>query len=157
MPTREIHWRNRTRLRGAVVLVCLVANVSAATTQGSLRDELMRVGGFSAADVAQFEAGQVIARVAPGDNAREVAVLGAVRIRTAKENTLSYFTQLIGFEDGEVTLQFGRFSQPPVASDVNRLTLESDDVDSLKSCRPGDCDLRLGAAGLTEVRQAVDW
>jgi hypothetical protein len=158
MATGEIHrWSRTTHLRAAFVLVCLLANLSPATTQGSLRDELMRVGGFTTEDVAQFDAGQVIAHVAPANNTREVVVLGAVRIRTAKENTLSYFTQFISFEDGEVTLQFGRFSQLPVVSAVNRLTLEPADVDALKTCRPGDCDLRLGAAGLTELREAVDW
>jgi hypothetical protein len=143
-------------MRALLVLACLVMPAAIAT-QSSLRDDLMRVGGFTAAEVAQFDAGEVIARIAPESTDREIAALGAVRIRTAKENTLAYFTQFISFEDGQVTLQFGRFSQPPVVSDLGRLTLEEDDVQALKSCTPGDCDVRLGAAGITELRQAVNW
>jgi hypothetical protein len=140
-----------------LVLFAVAAGALSAQTQGTIRDELMRVGGFTAAEASQFDAGQVIARVAPDENAREVAVLGAVRIRTPKENTLSYFNQLISFEDGEVTLQFGRFSRPPVAADMDKLTLEPGDLDALRNCKPGDCDVRLSAAGMTEFRQAVNW
>jgi hypothetical protein len=158
LSVQQLESRLKTRdVPAWCVFVCLLAGVSAATKQTSLRDELIRVGGFTAAEVAQFDAGQVIVRVAPANNAREVAVLGAVRIRSAKENTLSYFTQFISFEDGEVTLQFGRFSRPPAVSDVSRLTLEPGDLDALKNCRPGDCDVRLGAAAMTELRQAIDW
>jgi hypothetical protein len=140
-----------------LALAGVVASATLATAQGPVGDELRRVGGFTAAEVAQFEAGEVIARVAPGDNDREVAVLGAVRIRVPKEDTLSYFNQFMSFEDGEVTLQFGRFSQPPVVADVSRLTLEADDVNALRACRPGNCDLRIGAAGMAEFQKAVDW
>ena len=146
-----------TRCRASFVMVCLLAGTPAAREQETVRDELVRVGGFTAAEAAQFDAGQVIARVAAAEDGREVAVLGAVRIRSAKEDTLSYFTQFLSFEDGAVTLQFGRFSRPPVVADVNRLTLEGGDVHALETCRPGSCDIRLGAAALTELRQQVDW
>jgi hypothetical protein len=154
---RMIYRRMLASVAAVVMMAAFVAGSTSLTAQGTLRDELMRVGGFTAAEVAQFESGQVIARVAPGNDEREVAVVGAVRIRTPKENTLSYFNQFLSFEDGEVTLQFGRFSRPPAVADVSRLTLEPDDVEALKTCKPGDCDVRIGAAGMTEFRQSVNW
>ena len=150
-------WLCLTRLAALFVLAGVLTGSSTATAQGPLGDELMRVGGFTAAEVAQFEAGQVIARVAPGDSAQEVAVLAAVRIRVPRENTLAYFNQFLSFEDGEVTLQFGRFSRPPVVADVSRLTLEPGDVDALRTCQPGDCDIRIGAASMTEFQRSVNW
>jgi hypothetical protein len=140
-----------------VALLVVVGRPMPEAAQPPARDELLRAGGFSAAEVARFEMGEVIGRVAPGDNQQEVAVLGAVRIRSAKDDTLSYFNQFLSFEDGEVTLQFGRFSQSPVVADVSRLTLEPDDVDSLRTCRPRDCDIRIGAAGIAEFQRVVNW
>jgi hypothetical protein len=143
---------------GVIVLaLALPATLLVGTAQTPLRDELIRVGGFTPQEVTHFEAGQVIARVATGGGDREVAVLAAVRIRATKEETASYFNQFISYEDGTVTLQFGRFSRPPVLQDVSRLTLELPDVNALRSCRPGDCDIRVGAAVITEFQKAIDW
>ena len=139
----------------AFVCAGIAATSPHVSTQAPLRDELKRVGGFTDAEIASFEAGGVISRMAPSGDQREVAVLAAVRIRTPKENTLSYFTQFISFEDGQVTLQFGRFSKPPVIGDVSRLTLDRNDVAALQSCQQGDCDIRIGAAGITEFRSAI--
>ena len=135
------------------------ALLSAAMAQpaSNVRDELVKVGGFSAKEAAAFDAGGVIARVAPGADDREVAALAAVRIRAAKDATLSYFNQFISYEDGSVTLQYGRFSRPPVAGDLARLTLDRADVDALRTCRPGDCDIRVGGAIVGELQKAVDW
>jgi hypothetical protein len=135
------------------------ALLSAAITQpaASLQDELVRVGGFNAADVSRFDAGEVIARLAPGGTDSEVSALAAVRIRTSKDQAVSYFNQYLSYEDGRVTLQFGRFSRPPAASDISRLTLDREDVEGLRNCRVGDCDIRVGAAMIGEMQRAVDW
>jgi hypothetical protein len=139
--------------------VMAAASLLAATTQPAvdLRDELVRVGGFTSADVTRFDAGEVIARLAPGEGDGEVSALAAVRIRTSKDQAAGYFDQYLSYEDGSVTLQFGRFSRPPAPADVSRLTLDSADVDGLRRCKAGDCDIRIGAAMIDEVQRAVDW
>jgi hypothetical protein len=73
-------------------LLVVVARPTPNAAQALVRDELLRAGGFSAAEVARFETGEVIARLTPGDNQQEVAILAAVRIRSDKESTLSYFS-----------------------------------------------------------------
>jgi hypothetical protein len=123
----------------------------------NLRAELVKVGGFTDAEVARFDAGEVIARLAPGATDTEVTALAAVRIRTTKDQAASYFNQYLSFEDGKVTLQFGTFSRPPAAADVAKLTLDRDDVEALRTCKPGDCDIRIGAAMIGELQRAVDW
>ena len=103
-----------------------------------------------------LERGEVISRAGSSDGDLEAAVIAAVRIRAAKELTASYFRQIVDFEDGEVTLQHAAFSQPPKTSDVARLTSSNDERENLRSCRPGDCDVRIGAAGAREVASAVE-
>jgi hypothetical protein len=139
--------------------VMAVAFLQAAAPQPAvnLNAELVKVGGFTDADVARFDLGEVIARLAPGGSEGEVTALAAVRIRTTKDQAASYFNQYLSFEDGKVTLQFGTFSRPPVAADVGKLTLDRDDVEALRRCKPGDCDIRIGAAMIGELQRAVDW
>jgi hypothetical protein len=116
-------------------------------------------------DAAQFpddrvqalQRGEVISRAWTSEGDLEAAVIAAVRIAASKELTASYFKQIVDFEDGQVTLQHARFSEPPRAGDVARLKLDADERSDLRACRPGDCDVRIGTAGARDVGAAVDW
>jgi hypothetical protein len=55
-----------------------------------------------------------------------------------------------------VVPRVGRFSRPPALEDVARLELDQGDVDDLRECKPGRCDLQVGA-GLAQLRAAIDW
>ena len=121
-------------------------------------DKYLRAAGkFTAADLAALEAGTVIAHAEQGGTDTEMIVVAAVKIRSARERTAKYYGDFVSYVDGQVTLAFGRFSRPPTVADVSGLTLESDDVAALRSCRPGDCDLRIGGAGIEKLRSAIDW
>jgi hypothetical protein len=113
--------------------------------------------GFSAAEAAALESGTVIARVVPGTADSEVMVVAAVKIRATREQTLAYYGQMVSYVDGQVTTAFGRFSNPPVVADVKDLVLDADDLAQLRSCTPGDCDLRIGGTGLQTLRTGIDW
>jgi len=51
------------------------------------------------------------------------------------------------FKSGEEILQIGRFSDPPALEDLATLTVGPDDFD-VRSCRVGDCGIRLPAAAI---------
>src|SRR6185295_10056395 len=119
---------------------CVVPVVAALALTGVLRaqtpaSELTRyltdLAGFSASDVASFDAGQVIARTNTSGDEGEIAVIGAIRIRASKERTADYFKLLVTYVDGQVTLQFGEFHRPPQPQDTASLTLPDDDVKNL--------------------------
>ncbi len=120
-------------------------------------DWAMQNGGFSAADVASLLGGEVVTHTQTDAEHLEAVVMSAVRIRTTKEQAVSYFHQLVSYEDGSVTLRYGTFANPPKEADVARLTLDSDDIADLRNCRPKDCGVRIGAAGASALGAAVDW
>jgi hypothetical protein len=117
----------------------------------------LKSAGFTPADMQSLAGGQVIARVDSTSDGGEIVTVGAVRIRATREQATSYYGQMISYVDGQVTLAFGRFTRPPILDDVKDLTLDRDELDALQSCKPGDCDLRLGGAGIDAVRRSVDW
>src|SRR4029453_12002324 len=53
--------------------------------------------------------------------------------------------------------QVGKFHDPPLASDLDGLTLEKDDLDALQDCRPSNCDLQLPAEAMERFRSRVNW
>jgi len=116
---------------------------------------LTTAAGFTRAEVDSLESGQVLAKVVSNDQDAELAVVGAVRIRASRSFVLQYYNEMIRYIDGKVTLQYGKFSNPPAPADVASLTLEPGDIETLKSCKPGDCDLKLGARGIEAARSAI--
>jgi len=112
--------------------------------------------GFSEAELGRLEAGEVIARSETLEDG-EIATAGAVKVSASRERVLRYYGQLASYVDGEVTLAFGRFSAPPALADVAELAFDADEVEELRTCRVGDCDIKLGGSALTALREAVDW
>lgn len=115
------------------------------------------VAKFRPADAAALDAGQVIAKVAPGGVEGEVVAVAAVKIRTSRKQVAAYFGQMVSYVDGQVTRAFGKFSNPPTLDDVKAMSLDADDIAHLKSCKPKDCDLRVGGAAIPKIRAAVNW
>jgi hypothetical protein len=141
----------------AAALGSTVVAGAAGALPADLEQFLLDAARFSAAAVASLETGSVIADVRQGASDAEVVVVAAVKIRVPREQVVSYYGQMIAYVDGKVTLGFGRFSSPPALSDVASLTLNAGDVQSIKSCRPGDCDLKVGGTGIEALRASIDW
>ncbi|HKW00899.1 MAG TPA: hypothetical protein VJN96_13825 [Vicinamibacterales bacterium] len=140
-----------------VVALALTAVPRAQAPASELPRYLKDLAGFAASDVASFDAGQVIARTNSSGDEGEIAVIGAVRIHASKERTADYFKLLVTYVDGQVTLQYGEFHHPPQPQDTASLTLPDEDVKNLRDCKPGDCDVKIGGAGMTEIKSAVNW
>src|SRR5215813_12691469 len=104
-------------------------------------DAYLRKAGFTAAELTSLAGGQVIARVESTGDIGEIVTVGAVTVRSTREQTAAYYDQLISYVDGKVTLGFGRFSNPPTLENVKGLTLDDDDIDAIRSCKPRDCDV----------------
>jgi hypothetical protein len=113
--------------------------------------------GFSAAEVASLADGAVLARTRPHASPREVVVAGAVRIAVPAAFYAERFEDIAAFKTGGPVLQAGRFSAPPLLSDLDRLAIDPRDVDEIRRCRAGDCGLKLSSAAIDRFHSEVHW
>lgn len=134
----------------------LQAQARAADARQQVLDYLARLG-FTSAEASQLDAGQVVARSYVGQVDTELLTVAAVRIDVPRDDVLSYYGRMISYVDGQVTLAFGRFSTPPALADVKDLTLDPADLQALRECRAGTCDLRIGGARIDDLRARIDW
>lgn len=140
------------------IAAALFALVLPASAQQSDVDRYLKdVAKFSADDLASFGAGHVISKATTSSDEGEIAVIAAVTIRASRDRVASYFRQFVTYEDGQVTLQFGEFHHPPQPADVAKLTVPDDDISALRGCKPGDCDVKVGGAGLAELQAAANF
>jgi len=112
---------------------------------------------FTPSEIASLQTGKVISRVDSGADTGELVTHAAIKVRVPHADAVSYYGQMIAYVDGQVTLAFGRFSTPAVPADVAKLAFDRSEIDDMKGCRPGDCDVRMGAAGVKAMQTAVDW
>jgi hypothetical protein len=142
-----------------LTLACGVAAVDA-TPASDLQPDLLNLVSsqlrLSARDVADLEAGRVVARGLPAAAPGEVAALGAIRIDVGRDVFLTRFRDIEHFKRGPEILEIGRFSTPPTLSDLGPLTLTRQDVD-LQDCRVTDCDIRLPAQAIVRFQHEIDW
>ena len=148
---------NNTLLAILVVAASLALTTPARQNARQDVSTYLTRAGLASSDVSRLDTGAVVTHVTNGQSPNELFVVAAVKIRAPRQRVTDFYGQMIAYVDGSVTLAFGRFGSPPSIADVKDLAFDRRDVDDMKSCRPGRCDVRLGGAGLDKLRSAIDW
>ena len=139
----------------ALILAPIVVGGQAADPRPEV-EEVLRKQKFTAADLTMLQGGMVVAH-ANADKSGEIVTQAAVRIQAPHAQVVSYYGQMISYVDGKVVLGFGQFSNPASPEDVARLAFDRGDIDALKGCRVGSCEVRIGSTALSALQAAIDW
>jgi hypothetical protein len=135
----------------------LVVGALAAAPSGPFVHGLLRKEGFSTADLRALDAGQAVVRSLSTPVRQELAHFGVVHIDAPAARFIERFGDIERFERGPGVPQIGRFGTPPQLGDLASLTLPAKDIAALKSCRPGNCDVKLSTASMIRFRNQVNW
>ncbi len=106
----------------------------------------------SADEQQRLDRGEVVALTIGGDD-RQIAILVLARLQAGPERLVEWARAIEQFKRGPFVQAIGRFSEPPVLADLDRLTLDDDDADDAIACRPGDCKLKLTADEMTAFKR----
>lgn len=101
--------------------------------------------------------GGPVTKLLGSDLSKEVAVLGAVWIAASPGAYVQQMRDIERFERGGAFLVTKRIGNPPSADDFASLQLPDEDLDDLRECRAGNCEVKLGANALQALRGGVDW
>ena len=140
------------------LLVCFVATTGLAQTSiTEFQKVLAEKSSFQETDFAALQANQPVVRLVPVSNKREIAVAGLVNIRAGADEFLrSYRDSMLRKSNGAI-LEIGSFGSQPTLADLESLTLETGDIEDLKDCVIGDCEVKLSAAMIDRFRREIDW
>ncbi|MEZ5316060.1 MAG: hypothetical protein R2752_01520 [Vicinamibacterales bacterium] len=112
--------------------------------------------GFSDRDWRNLRNGRSVARLLDAEDGRDVAVFGAVQLRTSAERVLEHVRRIEALERALGVEAVGRIGDPASSQDLATLAFNDQDLHDAARCRPGDCELQLTAAGLSAL-SATDW
>ena len=112
---------------------------------------------LTAENYKQLLQGEPFSKLLPADDSNEVAVFGLVWIAAPISAYISAVKDIERLEKGPNFLVTKRISSPPRLDDFAQLTLPSEDVGDLRTCKIGDCELKLGEDALRRFQKEVDW
>ena len=113
--------------------------------------------GFTAEELAQARGGKSVAKLLPSQDSGEVGVLAAVRLNGTPDRLVLWLKDIAAFRKAAELGVSRRLSDPPAIGDFGDLSLDAGELTALRSCRAGDCDLRLGDTAIQRFQTEVDW
>lgn len=101
--------------------------------------------------------GAPLAKNLDADPGKEVAVFGAIWINAPIAKYIAALQDIENFEKGPGFRATRKVSEPARIQDFAELVLPADDVQDLRSCRAGDCELKVSGEALARIKKEVDW
>jgi hypothetical protein len=101
--------------------------------------------------------GGPITKLLDGDPGREVVVFGSIWINAPVHRYVEAVKDIENFERGAGFKVTRRISSPPRLEDFADLHLSKEDFDDLRTCRAGDCEVKIGDQALERFRKEIDW
>lgn len=157
---RRSSTRNKPVQVLALLIVCTLSAIGEAVAQGRVEQfhtALTSKGGLTKDDLAAVERGEVVVRLLPVLDKREVAVCGVLRLPGTPDVIAKAFKESQAQQSRKSVLAIGTFSNPATLDDVATLALENRDIEDLKRCTVGKCELKLSTAMIARFQQDVNW
>jgi hypothetical protein len=141
----------------SLLTVTLLSGLAQSQANAGQAQALLRtVAAFTNAELARLDRGEPIARVLDTDR-REVAVVGAVRIAGPQAKLFERYRGALALKTSDVVIETGKFSNPPLPDDLRDLHFEDYDLDTIRTCKPGDCGVRLSTPDMERFARDVNW
>jgi hypothetical protein len=105
-------------------------------------------------DRRTVDAGEALVKVLPADQ-RDVALIGVARTGASGERLMAWMRHVDELYRGRYVSLIGRFSNPPRIEDLAALELDDRDLDSLRTCEAGDCELKLNVAEMSDLKAKI--
>jgi hypothetical protein len=106
---------------------------------------------------ARLLAGQPVTKLLDADPTKEVAVFGAVWISAPVDRYLAAVKDIERFETGDAFRATKKVSTPPRIEDFAQLKLPDDDIADLRSCKVGQCEIKLAESAIERMRRDIQW
>ena len=101
--------------------------------------------------------GEAVTRLLQADENKEVAILGAVWINAPMHRYIQSVSDIESFERGGGFKITKRISAPPQLDDFRALRVPDEDLQDLRRCRVGDCEVKVAASALTRFHSEINW
>ena len=135
------------------VAIVLYAQPAPSDLDMFLRNHL----AFTPVDIGELERGQIVVKLPPAMEQREVDAFAITRLKVSPDFYASKFQDIVNFKKSENVLQIGKFSNPPKLEDLSNLYLDPTDIEAIRLCHINKCDLKMPAHFIEQFMTSLDW
>ena len=146
---------------GLALFACFVAIVLLAEVPSSSppepQDFLKKQMAFTTLDLSAVESGHIVVKLPKTGETREVAAFAIMQLDVPVEFFLRGMRDIVHFKRSDNVLEIGKFSDPPRLEDLSGLTLDPEEIETIRHCRVSKCDFKLPARAIDRFREEVNW
>jgi hypothetical protein len=140
-----------------VLFLVAAGSAQHAVEQTDLQAFLRTTLHLSDGETSALNQGRAIVKTLPATTGREMTTVGGIRIRGSAPAFVAQFRTLEGFRTSQFVKQISRFSDSPQLRDLDPLIVDPEDLEALRKCRVGDCDVQLSADDIRRFNREIDW
>lgn len=152
----------KTLASGLLAAVLAEALPAQGTTPGGLPPGepgrfLSKYIGLTANEIEAAKKGTVVTKVLPTTTNDEVAIFGIVAVDAPRDEVVKRVRDVQSFLRTPERSAFGVFATPATVADVSGFVADQGDLDAIKGCKPGDCDVKMPVSNIDEFRKSINW
>jgi hypothetical protein len=146
--------------KGAVAVLAFIAAVAQpgfSQSNPDLQKFFQENIGLGEDQIAAIRSGQAVTKALPPRTPAEVLIFGAVYIHSTPETYFQFARNFDRLRRVPGFLALGVFTVPPQISDLKGFEFDSDDIQDLKNCEPGNCRIQMPATSIEELHRSINW
>ena len=149
--------RSATPIAALLALMAGTALPGPSQSNPDLRTFFRQNIGLTEDQIAAIRSGQPVVVTLPPRTPAEVLLFGAVYIHAAPETYFQFARNFDRLRKVPGFLALGVFTVPPQLSDLKGFAFDSDDIQDLKNCEPGNCRIQMPATSIEELHRSINW
>jgi hypothetical protein len=110
---------------------------------------------LSTADRTRIDRGEIIVQLLP-DGDDQLAVLAASKVAAPPERLALWTHSIAALKKSAFVQAIHRFSNLPDIADLDAVMLEEHDLQAIRNCRPGGCELKLGTEEIRRLKASAN-
>lgn len=125
--------------------------------ENELNDFLITFMKFSDQECRKVFDGQIVAKTVDTEHKAEVLAIGIGHVAVPRSFFIENYGKEIKPLEIHALIRGKLFSNPPRLSDLESYTLADKDLEALKNCKSGDCNIKISEEMIKRFRQEIDW
>ena len=140
-----------------VLILSLIAPLANAQTPDEPYKFFRDIVGLKEEQIGAIRSGKALAKTVESRTPDEVFVFGAVYVEATPESYLKLASDIDTLRKLPGHLAIQSFSQPPQLADLEGFSLEQRDIQELKECKPGHCQVQLPSEAMDDFQRSIEW
>jgi hypothetical protein len=112
---------------------------------------------FSEGELSAVRQGKLITKIINTNAKEEIAIFSITRLDIPRESFLKHYGKDVDLIETSSVLKMGLIGDPPKLTDIKGLKLDPKDIQAIKDCKVGDCDIKLSSKMMERFQKEIDW